>query len=443
MAEPEDKDYLSTYNNSEIGNDSGTPTIIAIGVGGGGGNAINYMCSQDIRGVEFVALNTDQQALKDCHAPTRILLGPKLCKGRGAGGLPTVGREAAEESVPEIEKLIDRQVDMVFVTAGMGGGTGTGAAPVVARVCKEHNILTIGIVTIPFFFEGMDKMRSALDGAAALKKNVDARLLINNDRLMDIYSDMEWSMAFTKADDILATAARSISEMVTTPAMINIDMRDVNTTLKNGSTAFISVGYGEGENRMATAVQSALHSPLLCDTDILSARHLLFAFYYSHNIQPAFKMEEAAEINRLVAEMNKRVKVIFGWGFDDSLGNKVKFTLLASGFDVTVEHGGEVTTVEGVVSAEPTEDEEARAKRQIAQAYGSEKVEELERQQQTLNYYLLSPDELDNDDAIAQVEATPAYKRDKRKIETAKTHIAENSVKKDSSDTINFSVDDR
>ncbi len=347
MAEPEDSELLQKYHNTDRSSSTGGPVIIAMGVGGGGGNAVDYMCSQDIRGVEFIALNTDLQALRLCHAPTQVLLGPKLCGGLGAGGRPEVGAAAAEESVPEIERLVDRHVDMVFITAGMGGGTGTGAAPVVARVTKERDILTIGIVTIPFFFEGLDKMKSALDGAAELKKNVDALLIINNDRLSDIYPDLEFSVAFAKADDILATASRSISDMVTTPAMINIDMKDVNTTLRDGRTAFISVGYGEGENRMSKAIQNALHSPLLCDTDILSARRLLFAFYYSHDIDPAFRMSEATEANKLVAEMNKRVKVIFGWGYDDTLGNKIKFTILASGFDVTVEHGSGDHVIEG------------------------------------------------------------------------------------------------
>ena len=408
MAEPEDSELLQKYHNTDRSSSTGGPVIIAMGVGGGGGNAVDYMCSQDIRGVEFIALNTDLQALRLCHAPTQVLLGPKLCGGLGAGGRPEVG--AAEESVPEIERLVDRHVDMVFITAGMGGGTGTGAAPVVARVTKERDILTIGIVTIPFFFEGLDKMKSALDGAAELKKNVDALLIINNDRLSDIYPDLEFSVAFAKADDILATASRSISDMVTTPAMINIDMKDVNTTLRDGRTAFISVGYGEGENRMSKAIQNALHSPLLCDTDILSARRLLFAFYYSHDIDPAFRMSEATEANKLVAEMNKRVKVIFGWGYDDTLGNKIKFTILASGFDVTVEHGSGDHVIEG--SHTDTEvDADTDDTAVVASVYGPGKVDNLIRTQQTQNYFLLSPEELDSDEAIEMVERNPAYRR--------------------------------
>lgn len=449
MAEPEDSELLQKYHNTDRSSSTGGPVIIAMGVGGGGGNAVDYMCSQDIRGVEFIALNTDLQALRLCHAPTQVLLGPKLCGGLGAGGRPEVGAAAAEESVPEIERLVDRHVDMVFITAGMGGGTGTGAAPVVARVTKERDILTIGIVTIPFFFEGLDKMKSALDGAAELKKNVDALLIINNDRLSDIYPDLEFSVAFAKADDILATASRSISDMVTTPAMINIDMKDVNTTLRDGRTAFISVGYGEGENRMSKAIQNALHSPLLCDTDILSARRLLFAFYYSHDIDPAFRMSEATEANKLVAEMNKRVKVIFGWGYDDTLGNKIKFTILASGFDVTVEHGSGDHVIEG--SHTDTEvDADTDDTAVVASVYGPGKVDNLIRTQQTQNYFLLSPEELDSDEAIEMVERTPAFKRDKRKASMAHAPAeapaqqpAPQTQRRQDFNHISFSADDK
>lgn len=440
MADPEDNDLLQKYHNPGDSAMSGGPIIIAMGVGGGGGNAINYMCTQDIKGVEFVALNTDAQALRGCAAPTKLLLGPKLCKGLGAGGVAEVGEAAARESVPEIEKLVDRHVDMVFVTAGMGGGTGTGAAPVVAHVTKERKILTIGIVTIPFFFEGISKMTSALEGADNLKKNVDALLVINNDRLSDIYPEMEWKEAFAKADDILATASRSISDMVTTPAMINIDMRDVTTTLRDGRTAFISVGYGEGENRMTKAIQNALHSPLLCDTDILSARHLLFAFYYSHDIDPPYRVVEATETNRLVAEMNKRVKVIFGWGYDDSLGNKIKFTILASGFDVTIDHEKAIEGDHG----EP-EKEEPQIDDNIVRAYGRDKVDDLIRRQETQNYFILNDEQLDSDDAIRMVESSPAFKRDKRKVAASKNvpDSAPDKPRPSAPNEISFNLDDR
>ncbi|MDE6437427.1 MAG: cell division FtsZ family protein, partial [Muribaculaceae bacterium] len=247
---PEDPSLIAKYHTSTE-SQAVAPTILALGVGGGGCNAVTYMAKQRIKGVDFVALNTDNQALLSYPVDTKVLLGPNLSKGLGAGGDPDIGRAAAEESVPDIKKILTPDVRMVFVTAGMGGGTGTGGAPVVARVAKEAGILTVGIVTIPFFFEGQNKINMAMAGAAELKKNVDALLLINNDRLGDIYPDMRWDMAFSKADDILTTAAQTISDMVTTLANINIDMREVDTCLRNGKTAIISVGYGEGEGRMS------------------------------------------------------------------------------------------------------------------------------------------------------------------------------------------------
>lgn len=408
---PEDPSLIAKYHSSNESK-AVAPTILAMGVGGGGCNAVSYMANQGIKGVDFVALNTDNQALLSYPVNTKVLLGPNLSKGLGAGGDPDIGRAAAEESVPEIRKILTPDVKMVFVTAGMGGGTGTGGAPVVARVAKEAGILTVGIVTIPFFFEGQNKINMAMTGAAALKKNVDALLLINNDRLSDIYPDMRWDMAFTKADDILTTAAQTISDMVTTLANINIDMRDVDTCLRNGQTAIISVGYGEGEGRMSQAIQNALHSPLLCDTDIMTSKELLFAFYYSPDIEPPFLVSEAAQANTLVQEINKRVHIKFGWGFDPSLENKIKFTILASGFDMSVKIGDEKRKV----GDEPaTDNEEAHSNERLAEAYGREKVEDFIRRQETQNFYILAPDQLDSDEAIEMLEQTPAYRRDKRK----------------------------
>lgn len=302
MEEPEDPQLIEKYHNNYTTPTPESPTIIAMGVGGGGCNAVAYMHSQGVKGVDFVVLNTDRQALDPIPVATKVLLGPETCGGLGAGGKAEVGEKAAIESVPEIEKILTPNVKMVFVTAGMGGGTGTGGAPVVAGVAKKKGILTVGIVTIPFFFEGINKISSAIEGAAHMQKNVDAMLVINNDRLGTIYPDLDWDEAFTKADDILTTAARTISDMVTTLANINIDMRDVDTCLRDGRTALISVGYGEGERgqRMSQAIKNALHSPLLCDTDIMSAKELLFAFYISHDIDPPFKVTEASEANRLV-----------------------------------------------------------------------------------------------------------------------------------------------
>lgn len=452
--EPEDPNLISQLHG---GNEPTLPdnaTIIAMGVGGGGCNAVAYMHSQDVKGVDFVVLNTDLQALRPLPVATKVLLGPKLCGGLGAGGKPEIGEAAAKESIPEIEKILTPNVKMVFVTAGMGGGTGTGGAPVVAGVAKGKGILTVGIVTIPFFFEGMERISSALEGAARLQENVDAMLVINNDRLGTIYPDYEWSKAFSKADDILTTAARTISDMVTTLANINIDMRDVDTCLRDGRTALISVGYGEGEQgkRMSQAIQNALHSPLLCDTDVMSAKELLFAFYISHDINPPLLVTEAQEANQLVQKINKSVHIKFGWGYDDSLGNKIKFTILASGFDFSVETGG--TRIEIIKGRDKeTKSIASGVDTRIASAYGKEKVDEFTRKQETQNYYILDPEQLDSDDAIDMVESSPAFKRDKRRVGAKTTPAVEKSTglnsgaadsrKPDNDNLIYFSPDDK
>ncbi|MCH5221241.1 MAG: cell division FtsZ family protein [Muribaculaceae bacterium] len=446
---PEDPNLLERYHNRPDSR-AHTPTIIAMGVGGGGCNAIGYMLRQGVTGVDFVMLNTDNQSLESLPDATKVLLGPNLCKGQGAGGSPEIGEEAAKESIPEIEKLLTGRVEMVFVTAGMGGGTGTGGAPIVASVAKNKEILTVGIVTIPFFFEGMRKIKSALDGAARLQKNVDALLVINNDRLSAIYPDMEWSESFTKADDILTRSARTISDMVTNVSIVNIDMRDVDSCLRKGRTALISVGYGEGKpiERMQQAIQNTLYSPLLCDTDIRSAKSLLFAFYYSHNINPPFNAQETSAVNQFVAEFNPNVKIKFGWGFDDSLDNKIKFTLLASGFDVSVKTGDIDVTIAGSQS----DDEETNNDARVIQAYGKEMVEEFNRQQETQNYFVLNGDELDDDRMIEMVAHSPAFKRDKRKINasmnrttllSAPEEKGENKPKATGANQIFFSEDDR
>ena len=445
--EPEDINLINQYKNANSTMEGSAPTILAMGVGGGGCNAVAYMARQGVKGVDFVVLNTDRQALLPIEVPTKILLGPRCCKGQGAGSKPEIGQLAAEESASEIEKLLTDDVQMVFVTAGMGGGTGTGAAPVVAELAKKRGILTVGIVTIPFFFEGMERIKSAIRGASKLQKNVDAMLIINNDRLSTIYPTLAFSEGFSKADEILTTAARTISDMVTILANINIDMRDVDTCLRDGRTALISVGYGEGENRLTTAINNALHSPLLCDTNIMSAKKPLFAFYYSHDINPPLLMSESQQANNLVASIQQQVHIKFGWGFDDSLGNKIKFSILASGFDVSVNtNGTEIEVIEGKPEEKgSTTSEDLKA---IANAYGENKVGELIRKQETQNYYILEPSELDNDEMIAMVEATPAYNRDKRRAsrssQTLKVDIqTPTQPKTPKTGSISFSLDDR
>ena len=251
---------ITNDSNFLIGSNDET-IIKVIGVGGGGNNAIKHMYNQGIKNVSFVVCNTDKQALDHSPVPNRVLIGPNITKGLGAGNKPEVARLAAEESTEQIDALFNDNTRMVFITAGMGGGTGTGAAPVVARIAKERGLLTIGIVTIPFLFEGEKKILKALDGADEMSKYVDALLVINNERLTDIYRDLDFINAFGKADETLSTAARSISELITCNGHINLDFNDVDTTLRNGGAAIISCGYGEGENRVTKAINDALKSP--------------------------------------------------------------------------------------------------------------------------------------------------------------------------------------
>ena len=305
---PDDTQYLNKYES----NSDEPDRIVVIGVGGGGNNAVNYMYSQDIQSVSFVVANTDRQALLSSPVPNKLLLGPTVTRGRGAGAKPEVARAAAEESATDVDNLFGPDVDMVFVTAGMGGGTGTGAAPVVARIARERGLLTIGIVTIPFLFEGLKKINKALAGAEEMSKYVDALLVINNERLTDIYPDEIFEDAFAKADDTLATAARSISEIITNEGYINLDFNDVDTTLRDGGTAIISIGYGEGENRVTKAIEDALNSPLLNNTDVFTSKHLLFNLCYSRQAEVRFKTHEAREFNDFVSKIDPQVEVIWG-----------------------------------------------------------------------------------------------------------------------------------
>ncbi|MDE6277792.1 MAG: cell division protein FtsZ [Muribaculaceae bacterium] len=446
-----DSEYLEKY---QSGAPAGGPKpndhlILVIGVGGGGSNAVNHMYSQHVDDIQFVVANTDMQALEMSPVPTKLLLGPETTEGLGAGGKPEVARAAAEESFDDICKLLTPKPNMVFVTAGMGGGTGTGASPVVARTAKEQGILTVGIVTIPFFFEGMPKIRMALRGAEELGKYVDALLVINNDRLAEIYPDLEFSLAFAKADDILTVAARSISEIITTPIMINLDMKDVDTTLRDGMTALISVGYGEGEHRMTKAIQNALHSPLMRDFDVYTSKRLLFAFYFSRTIDPPYTAAESNEITQFIRDMNMEVNVIWGYGYDDTLGNQVKFTLLASGFDITVNgktvvSGKDETEmiIKGADKPVLTEaDMDMNDK--VMENYGSEKVDDLRRKKETEKYIIFENEELDSDEAIEKMERVPAYLRGKRTTAAAHKGMQQDQAQAKKANVISFSRDDR
>lgn len=306
------------------------PSIIkVIGVGGGGGNAVNHMYKQGIRDVTFVVCNTDNQALQSSPVPLKIQLG----QGLGAGGKPEVARDAAEISIENIQKVLSDNTKMVFITAGMGGGTGTGASPVVARAAHELGILTVGIVTIPFAFEGAHKIRQALEGVALLSEHVDALLVINNQKLTEIYADLELSNAFAKADDVLTNAAKGIAEIITVPGYINTDFADVYTILSRGNVAIMNTGYARGEKRITNAIKDALNSPLLNTNDVSGASKVLLNLYCSNEHQ--IRMEEVREINDFMASIGEDIQVIWGATFDDSLGEDVKITLIATGYDVS------------------------------------------------------------------------------------------------------------
>ena len=406
---PEDFQYLDKYTNNPDSTQEPN-RIIVVGVGGGGNNAVNHMFHQHVEHVTFVAVNTDKQALDSSSVPNKLLIGPTTTRGRGAGNDPQRAQAAAEESASDIASLFNDDLDMVFVTAGMGGGTGTGAGPIVARIAKERGLLTIGIVTIPFMFEGMRKINKALAGAEQMSKYVDAIMIVNNERLIEIYPDFEFERAFESADDILSTAASSIAEIITKKGYINLDFNDVNTTLKDGGTAIIAVGYGEGEHRVTKAIQDALHSPLLKNTDVLSSKRILFNLYYSRTANTKFKTAEAIELNEFINRVEEEVDVIWGITYDESLGDKVKFTILASGFDVTI--GEKAGTFTPTTKADDTPG--AIDKNIISSVYGADKVEQIEREKETQNYIILTFNDLDDDAAIENFAKTPTFARDKR-----------------------------
>ncbi len=385
------------------------PIIKVVGVGGGGSNAVNHMYAQNIQGVSFVVINTDRQALEYSPVPNRLLIGPETTCGLGAGDEPECARLAAEESAEDIGRLFEDSTKMVFITAGMGGGTGTGAAPVVARIAREHGVLTIGIVTIPFLFEGKNKILKALAGAEEMKKYVDAQLVINNERLSEVYPDLDFQNAFGKADDTLSVAAQSISDIITVNGYVNLDFKDVNTTLRDGGVAIISSGYGEGENRVTKAINDALESPLLKNRNVYGSKRVLFNFSFSPESQVPFKTAEIREMNDFMLDFDEEVKVIWGAAYDKSLGDRIKVTILASGFAENLSIEDEAPEIMNMGKGRRTQKiDEGKT---LRENYGST-VEEQEIVRQTRNYYVFGLDEMDDDEVIGQVEQAPAYKRD-------------------------------
>ncbi len=394
-------------NTGETNENSEQDIIKVIGVGGGGSNAISHMYRQGVEHVMFVVCNTDRQALKNSPVPTKVLIG----NGLGAGNKPKVAEEAAEKDIEKIRALFQDNTKMVFITAGMGGGTGTGAAPIVAREAKARGLLTIGIVTIPFIFEGDKKINKALDGVDEMSKYVDALLVINNQRLVEIYGDLDFINAFAKADDTLSTAAQSISELITADGYMNLDFHDVDTTLRNGGAAIISTGFGEGENRVTMAIQDALQSPLLKNRDIYTSKKLLFNLYINPKAEQKFTMNEMRDFDEFVSGISD-VDVIWGVAYDESLGDKVKVTILASGFDITIRdeeknmRAGGQNVPRGTNSKntlKPSTSNPTSADR-IIREYGETRTA----------YIVLTPQQMDDDAVIEVLEKSPAFNRDRK-----------------------------
>ena len=395
----------------DMGIPSTTPSIIkVIGVGGGGGNAVNHMYREGIHDVNFVVCNTDSKALADSPVPVRLQLGKE---GLGAGNRPGRAREAAEESIDSIHNMLNDGTKMVFITAGMGGGTGTGAAPVIAREAKAMDILTVGIVTIPFRFEGNRKIDQALDGVEAIAKHVDALLVINNERLREIYPELNVLSAFEMADNTLSIAAKSIAEIITMHGIINLDFRDVCTVLKDGGVAIMSTGFGEGENRVSKAIEAALHSPLLNNNDIFNSKKVLLSISFCAEKEgDTLMMEEMNEVHEFMSKFHDDVETKWGLSTDPSLDKKVKITILATGFGIS--------NVPGIQAKLDAEEEQRRQKEQERQEeyeerrdqfYGGSDKKGIQRRRP--KFYLFGLDDLDNEEVISMVELTPTYKRSK------------------------------
>ena len=392
--------------------------IKVIGVGGGGGNAVNHMYREGIHDVSFVLCNTDNQALNDSPVPVHLQLGKE---GLGAGNKPEKARQAAEESIDDIKNMLDDGTRMTFITAGMGGGTGTGAAPVIARVSKEMGILTVGIVTIPFRFEGDRKIDQALDGVEEMSKHVDALLVINNERLREIYPNLTVLDAFGKADDTLSVAAKSIAEIITVHGLINLDFNDVKTVLKDGGVAIMSTGYGEGEGRVKKAIDDALNSPLLNDNDVFNSKKILLSISFcgQKDGKDSLMMEEMNDVNDFMAKFGD-FEIKWGLATDPELGKKVKVTILATGFgieniDIMHGHARRHTQEEAKRIAEEQEKEAERQERR--QRYYGNEGNNL-KYKRPAHIYLFHAEDLDNDNVIAKVETSPTFKRTKEILES-------------------------
>ena len=433
--------------------------IKVIGVGGGGSNAVSYMYKQGIVGVDFAICNTDNQAMAQSAVPVKIQLGMSLTEGRGAGSKPNVGRECCLESLDEVRSFFAENTKMLFVTAGMGGGTGTGAAPVIAKAAREMDILTVAIVTMPFTFEGRRRSQQALEGLAELKKNVDTLIVISNDKLRKIFGNLTITNAFAQADEILTTAAKGIAEIITVPGYVNVDFEDVNTVMRDSGVAVMGTAAVEGEDRAIRAVEAALQSPLLEDSDIKGAKHILL------NISSGARevtMDEIFEITEYVQEeAGQGTDLIWGNCFDESLGEKLSVTVIATGFN-SGKKDGQIRTASNELGnssndkkvGPPTEKQQVRVDLDDDDDYSGygknshakldlnaglnkeqnksfnensepytkqEANKEVERKQKTASYKLDSPE------LISELENQPAYLRKGLKLDNVE-HSSEKNL---------------
>ena len=399
--------------------------IKVIGVGGGGGNAVNHMYREGIHDVTFVLCNTDNQALNDSPVPVHLQLGKE---GLGAGNRPERARAAAEESLEDIKGLFTDGTRMAFITAGMGGGTGTGAAPVIARVSKEMGILTVGIVTIPFRFEGPKKIDQALDGVEEMSKHVDALLVINNERLREIYPDLTVLDAFGKADDTLSVAAKSIAEIITVHGLINLDFNDVKTVLKDGGVAIMSTGYGEGEGRVRKAIEDALNSPLLNENDVFNSKKILLSITFASERKenPGLTMDEMNDVNDFMLKFGEDFELKWGLAVDPELGEKVKVTILATGFGIEdVDGMGSHFHKHSIEDAErKAKEDEKAAEREERRGRFYGKDGNNTQYKRRPHIFLFRPEDLDNEDIILAVENTPTFKRTRQMLEEIRNQAA-------------------
>ncbi|MBO5922603.1 MAG: cell division protein FtsZ [Bacteroidaceae bacterium] len=391
------------------------PRIIkVIGVGGGGSNAVHNMYRKGIHNVSFAVCNTDIQALQNSPIPKKIQLGETITEGLGAGNDPEVARRAAEESREEITALFNDGTKMAFITAGMGGGTGTGAAPVVAEIAKSLGILTVGIVTIPFKFEMTGKIKQALKGVIEISKHVDALLVINNQRLIDIYPKLNVTEGFRIVDDVLTTATKSIAEIITARGTINLDFRDVSKILKNGGVAIMSYGIEKGEMRVSRAFRSAMHSPLLNDNDIYKSKKILFNIYQNPN--DPIRVEEMAEVESFMEQFKSEdIELIWGLSQDMNLENgEVKVTVLATGFGMK-----DIPDMRPMIQKEEEEQ----------QILSREEIEKREREERKLDsmvevfykpdfkVYIFKGDEMYNEELLTALDNSPTYTRTAQELE--------------------------